>query len=86
MLAEDYELDGDVEEDEDCGCLVSTIEVDGFQVEVHHWLPDDFAPHAPESECGCCPVLHDQRPKRLLYEHLDQDTEEGCDAGFPAAH
>jgi hypothetical protein len=49
--------------------------IDGVAVEVHHWLPDDFAPHAPESDCGCGPILHDQLPKRLLYEHIDQDVQ-----------
>lgn len=72
MLAEGYELGDDVDDSEACGCLVKTVQIDGRDVQVHHFLPDDFAPHVPESECGCGPVLH-QRAEMLVYEHIDQD-------------
>lgn len=80
MLAEDFDL-AEFEEDEDCGCLVATAVIDGVETQVHHWLPDDFAPHVPSSECGCGPTLRAQGPGRLLYEHIDQD-----DATFIESH
>lgn len=75
MLKTGYELTDDVEEDEDCGCLVATVVIDGKDVAVHHWLPDDFAEHVPDSECGCQPMLH-QTDTVLLYEHVDQEQEQ----------
>jgi hypothetical protein len=75
VLAEDYEL-SEFEEDEECGCLVATTVIDGVPTEVHHWLPDDFAPHEPSSECGCQPALRAQGTGRLLYEHWDQDSDD----------
>jgi hypothetical protein len=74
MLAEDYP--GLVVEDDDCGCTVVTVEIDGRRVDAHHWIPDDFAPHVPDSECGCKPVLRadPERTVEMLYEHFDQDT------------
>jgi hypothetical protein len=56
------------------GCIIADpIDVDGNLVEVHHQIPDDFAPHAPTSECGCKPLLH-ALGWRLVYEHVDQDA------------
>jgi hypothetical protein len=40
----------------------------------HHDIPDDGAPHAPTSECGCSP----QRVLvggHVVYEHADQDAD-----------
>jgi hypothetical protein len=75
MLAEEYEvLDGHAL-NEECCCLVLTVEIDGRPVQVHHWIPDDSAPHVPDSECGCHPILHTE-PGILRYEHLDQDNLE----------
>lgn len=73
VLADGFEL-GDIDDDTECGCLVTIATIDGVEVEQHHWLPDDFAPHVPDTECGCGPVLHDQRPARMLFEHFDQDA------------
>ncbi len=75
VLATEYQVDEDDAEDGPCECFVDTIQVDGVRVEVHHIIPDDFAAHAPTSECGCKPVLH-TRPRMLVYEHLDQDPGE----------
>jgi hypothetical protein len=80
-------MDGELDEDDDCGCYVlPPVEVDGRPVEVHHWIPDDTAEHAPTSECGCGPILHDQVTDqgRLLYEHIDQDVEDCMPPGWPA--
>lgn len=85
VLATEFETS--LDEDDDCGCYVlPPIEVDGRQVEVHHWIPDDTAEHAPTSECGCGPLLHDQVTDqgRLLYEHVDQDVEDRIVDDWPA--
>ena len=62
-------------EDED-GCVVRTEMVDGDQVEVHHRIPDDSAPHAPTSECGCRPEVFHARDGIRVYLHVDQDRAE----------
>ena len=72
-LAEGFD---DLDEDEDCGHLITEIEVDGRKVQLHHTLPDDTAPHAPTSECGCGPVLHQVDAGMWVYEHIDQDADE----------
>jgi hypothetical protein len=38
----------------------------------HHDIPDDGAPHAATSECGCGPARYDVRG-HIVYEHVDQD-------------
>lgn len=83
MLADDFDL-ADFEEDDDCGCLVTTAVLDGVTTEVHHWIPDDFAPHDPTPECGCGPNLRAHSPGRLLFEHVDQDASPA--AGPHLAH
>jgi hypothetical protein len=54
----------------DCGHLV--IDVDGEQQ--HHAIPDDDAPHAPTSECGCRPRREDQ-DGHVVYVHADPDGD-----------
>jgi hypothetical protein len=52
----------------DCGHVI--VELDGE--EQHHDIPDDGAPHAPTSECGCGPQRH-LVGGHVVYEHVDQD-------------
>lgn len=54
------------------GCGHVVIDVDGD--EQHHDIPDDGAPHAPSSECGCGPAVRLAGPHRV-YEHVDQTGE-----------
>lgn len=76
MTVDEAQVGGTFVEDEDCGCWVTTIVVDGRDRDVHHWIPDDSAPHVPDPECGCHPILLDNPDGVLLYEHLDQDDPE----------
>lgn len=85
MLSSQY-LEEELDEDDDCGCYVLPgVEIDGVWVDVHHWIPDDTAEHAPTSECGCGPIVHDQVAEkgRLLYEHIDQDVEDDMPDDWP---
>lgn len=81
VLADEY---ADPDGDEGCGHLVSEVEVDGRVVRLHHVIPDDSAPHAPTSECGCGPVLHQADPGTWVYEHVDQDADP--DSAAPWVH
>lgn len=76
MLAEDADLGDEWREDDDCGCWVTNTVVDGVTVDLHHWLPDDAAPHVPDLECGCGPQLIGNPDGVLLYEHNDQDDQD----------
>lgn len=67
---------GDVELPEaDCGHIV--VDVDGDQQ--HHEIPDDGAPHAPSTECGCGPQRVTSG-EHVVFVHVDQgadnDTEQ----------
>lgn len=53
---------------EECGHEVVTENGE----EQHHEIPDDGAPHAPTSECGCCPQRH-LVDGHVVYEHFDQE-------------
>jgi hypothetical protein len=53
--------------DDECG---HTVVVDGEHQ--HHDIPDDGAPHAPTSECGCGPARY-LTAGGVVYEHVDQD-------------
>lgn len=68
---------GDEQDDENlCGCTwVGVIEQDGRRVHVHHAWPDDGAPHAPTSECGCGPQRLELSPVLVVYEHVGQDLD-----------
>jgi hypothetical protein len=70
----------DAVEDED-GCVVVTDLVDGVEVKVHHQIPDDCAPHAPTSECGCAPEVFHTEDGTRVYLHVDQDHDEELDWG-----
>ncbi len=64
---------------DECGCdFVVLEEVDGRRVEFHHHWPDDGAPHAETSDCGCGPRLHQISDVLFVYEHLDQDEPVGA--------
>jgi hypothetical protein len=65
-------------EDED-GCVVVTELVDGVEVRVHHQIPDDGAPHAPTSECGCAPQVFHTDDGTRVYLHVDQDDDDELD-------
>lgn len=54
----------------DCGHYVVHVEGE----EQHHAIPDDSAPHAPTSECGCGPQRVDAR--QVIYLHVAQTTQE----------
>lgn len=41
-----------------------------------HEIPDDGAPHAPTSECGCGPA-REYRGGRPVYVHVDQRPDDG---------
>lgn len=51
----------------ECGHLV----VDGE----HHDIPDDGAPHAPTTECGCGPQLATGAGGHAVYVHTDQGSD-----------
>jgi hypothetical protein len=55
-------------DDDECGHVIVTI--DGEPQ--HHEIPDDDAPHAPTSECGCGPQRYTVGG-HVVYEHVDQD-------------
>lgn len=76
MLDELVEPDESWTESEDCGCWVTGMTVDGVDVEVHHWIPDDTAPHVPDTGCGCQPVKRDDAQGVILFEHFDQDADD----------
>lgn len=52
----------------DCGHTL--VLVDGEWQ--HHEIPDDGAPHAATSECGCGPQRH-SIGGHVVYAHVDQD-------------
>jgi hypothetical protein len=58
----------DVEADDECGHAVVAV---AGEIQ-HHDIPDDGAPHAPTSECGCAPQRHLVNG-HTVYEHVDQD-------------
>ena len=66
-ITDDDLTDDDPTEDE-CGHTV--VVLDGE--EQHHDIPDDSAPHAPTSECGCGPARY-VTAGGIVYEHVDQD-------------
>lgn len=72
MLAEEFDDPGWAES-EDCGCWVAKLVIDGVEVDAHHWIPDDSAPHVPSTECGCSPVRREEAEGVILFEHWDQD-------------
>ncbi len=64
----------------DCGCdFVQTVGGPGNQIEIHHVMPDDGAPHAESLECGCGPQVHIKRADEdgqidlVVADHVDQD-------------
>lgn len=60
----------------DCGCdSVQTLGGNGHQIEVHHVMPDDGAPHTDSLECGCGPQIHLKAPDMLVVDHVDQDLD-----------
>jgi hypothetical protein len=44
----------------------------------HHEIPDDGAPHAPTSECGCGPQ-RDETTGHVVYVHADTEADQGDD-------
>jgi hypothetical protein len=74
VLDEQFELSQEWHEDED-GCIVIVKDVDGKPVEFHHWIPDDSAPHVPDTACGCGPQPEPNPDNVILFWHLDQDDE-----------
>lgn len=56
---------------EACGHVV--VEVNGEWQ--HHDIPDDGAPHAPTSECGCGPQRSTSDLGHIVYEHDDQGDD-----------
>ncbi len=65
----------DVVEDDD-GCVVVTELENGLEIKVHHQIPDDDAPHAPTSECGCGPEVFHTPDGTRVYLHVDQDDDD----------
>ncbi len=57
-------------EDPECGHVL--VDVDGETH--HHDIPDDGAPHAPTSECGCGPQ-RETAGGHVVYGHVDQDAD-----------
>ncbi len=76
MLDEGFEPGDSWSESDDCGCWVAKTVIDGVEVEAHHWIPDDTAPHVPDTECGCGPIHRSDAQGVMLFEHLDQDDPE----------
>lgn len=58
----------------DCGHTV--VDVDGDQQ--HHEIPDDGAPHAPTTECGCGPQRVTSGP-HVVFVHADQGFDEATE-------
>lgn len=58
----------------DCGHIV--IDVDGDAQ--HHNIPDDGAPHAPTTECGCG-VQRVEEAGHVVFEHVDQERSDGTE-------
>lgn len=68
------QLPAPAEDDEpaeaDCGHIV----VDAGGEQQHHEIPDDSAPHAPTTECGCGPQ-RETRGGHAVIVHVDQDPQ-----------
>ncbi len=54
--------------DDECGHLVTVVSGE----HQHHDIPDDGAPHAATSECGCGPQRY-VVDGHIVFEHVDQD-------------
>lgn len=67
-------VDEPVEDDD--GCVVVTELADQVKVKAHHQIPDDGAPHAPTSECGCSPEVFHTNEGVRVYLHVDQDADD----------
>lgn len=67
-------LAGQGREDPDCGHVV--IDVDGDRQ--HHDIPDDGAPHAPTTGCGCGPARL-EAGDHVVYAHVDQAADDADD-------
>lgn len=65
-LFTDQQLDALV--DDECDHVIVTVAGEPE----HHAIPDDGAPHAPTSECGCGPQRY-IAGGHIVYEHVDQD-------------
>jgi hypothetical protein len=58
------------------GCdAVQTIEDHGYEIELHHVIPDDGAPHSPTLDCGCGVRLEWLEHDLAVVEHPDQDID-----------
>jgi hypothetical protein len=75
-LARDRDLQaaaaGPADDPADTECGRTVVQAGGETQ--HHDIPDDGAPHAPTTECGCSP----QRVMvggHVVYEHADQDAD-----------
>ena len=66
--------------DAECGHVIVT-DPDSGEVQ-HHDIPDDTAPHAPTSECGCSPQRHTV-DGHVVYVHHDQDAADAGEDGGP---
>lgn len=71
QLAELAPADDETAGETECG---HTVVTDDSGEQQHHEIPDDGAPHAPTSECGCGP----QRVTtggHVVYVHADPDGD-----------
>lgn len=68
----DRRPDDDAGRDAFCGHVLIDV---GTEIQ-HHEIPDDGAPHAPTTECGCRPQREDAAG-HVVYVHPDQNTLAG---------
>lgn len=59
-----------------CGCdfVQLLADDDGRQVELHHVIPDDGAPHVEDPDCPCRPDFDRIDTDLVVIDHKDQDT------------
>jgi hypothetical protein len=77
------EIDDEVGEEceNECGCdFIEIIFDQGERFELHHVIPDDGAPHAATTECGCHPDIERVDYEFIVVDHKDQDIDLSLDA------
>jgi hypothetical protein len=73
--------DPEVGPEAECGHVVVETEAGEWQ---HHEIPDDGAPHAPTSECGCGPQ-RDESTGHVVYVHADTEADQDDDGDWGGA-
>lgn len=74
-------LDAEASAGIDAGCdcdFVGRFGRPPHSVEIHHWWPDDGAPHIEGLDCGCQPRIYLQQPDLIVAIHVDADEPEAA--------